>query len=404
MVVLNQPCLPEVRMRVPAELYQIQTTLAQYLTPLRPAQQRGLALWVYGTILAHSACQSAVLTALLTLGRFHTIRQRLREWLMDGADKAAPCATQVTVSTCFAPLMRWVLAWWQGRDLALALDATLHGATSTALVLSVLYRNTAIPVAWHILPAQQPGVWMDPCLTLISQLRSAVPPRMRVLVLADRGLWSPRLWDGIRAAGWHPLLRIQQQAHFTGAGQPRGPAGTVVTPGTAWVGRGKLGTPKTRRIPVTLIAIWTPAQTEPWLVVTDLAPGQVGVSWYALRMGIELGFRCLKRVGWQWEQTRRRDPTRIGRWWLVLAVATLWVVATGTRVEDAQTVGIAPAQLRRPPPAVLERAPRRQGIFRQGLRWMQQQLGRGRLWTRLWLQPDPWPEPPPDVTIRIVDD
>jgi hypothetical protein len=59
MVVLNQPCLPEVRMRVPAELYQIQTTLAQYLTPLRPAQQRGLALWVYGTILAHSACQSA---------------------------------------------------------------------------------------------------------------------------------------------------------------------------------------------------------------------------------------------------------------------------------------------------------------------------------------------------------
>ena len=390
-------------LRVPAELYQIQTTLAQYLPSLRPAQQRGLALWVYGTILAHSACQSAVLTALLTLGRVHTVRQRLREWLRDGTDKAAPCATQVTVSTCFAPLLRWVLAWWQGRDLALALDATLHGATSTALVISVLYRGTAIPVAWHILPAQQPSAWMPPILELIRQLRPAVPPSMRVLVLADRGLWSPRLWDAIRAAGWHPLLRIQQQAHFAGGDQPRGPAGNRVTPGTAWVGRGKLGNPKTRRLAVTLVAIRLPAQAEPWLVVTDLAPGQVGVSWYALRMGIELGFRCLKRVGWQWEQTRRTDPVRIGRWWLVLAVATLWVVAIGTRVEDAQTVGRDPAHLRLAPPAVPERAPRTQSIFRQGLRWLQHQVGRGRVWTRLWFVPDPWPKPPPDVTIQIVD-
>ena len=39
-------------MRVPSELYQIETTLTQRFPSLRPAQQRGLALWVYGTILA----------------------------------------------------------------------------------------------------------------------------------------------------------------------------------------------------------------------------------------------------------------------------------------------------------------------------------------------------------------
>jgi hypothetical protein len=52
-------------MRVPSELYQIETSLTQRFPSLRPAQQRGLALWVYGTILAH--CQSAVITALLFL-------------------------------------------------------------------------------------------------------------------------------------------------------------------------------------------------------------------------------------------------------------------------------------------------------------------------------------------------
>ncbi len=404
MVVLNQPIMPEDLMRVPPELYQMETTLAQHFSTLRPAQQRGLALWVYGTILAQSACQSAVITALLGLGRFHTIRQRLREWLADGADKAAPCATQVTVSQCFVPLLRWILAWWHGRDLALAIDATLQRNHMAALVISVLYRGTAIPVAWHILPAQQPGAWMAPILTLLQQLRPAVPPTMRVLVLADRGLWSPALWDGIRACGWHPLLRIQQHAHFTGAGRDRGPARAVVTAGQAWVGRGKLGTPKTRRIRVTLVAIWTTGQAEPWIVVTDLAPRQVGVSWYALRMWIELGFRSLKRVGWQWEQTRRRDPVRVARWWLVIAVATLWVVATGTRVEDAQRHDVLPERLRTPPLSQTPRRARTLSLFQQGLRRMQWLLGRGRLWTRLWLVPEPWPNPPPGLTIHIMEE
>src|SRR5215470_7714679 len=98
-------------MRVPPELYQMETILAQRFPCLRPAHQRGLALWVYGTILAQSACQSAVLTALLFLGPWHALRQRLRDWLYDGPDKAAPCHSQIEVSHCFAPLMTWLLSW-----------------------------------------------------------------------------------------------------------------------------------------------------------------------------------------------------------------------------------------------------------------------------------------------------
>src|SRR5690349_15023675 len=42
------------------------------------------------------------------------------------------------------------------------------------------------------------------------QVRPAVPPGWTVLVPADRGLWSPRLWRRIRRLGWHPLLRTVQ--------------------------------------------------------------------------------------------------------------------------------------------------------------------------------------------------
>jgi hypothetical protein len=389
-------------MRVPPELYQMETTLAQRFPNLRSAHQRGLALWVYGAILAQSACQSAVTTALLTLGRWDTIRQRLREWLYDGPDKAAPCQSQVEVSRCFAPLMSWLLSWWQANQIALAVDATLHGDRVTALVVSVLYRGSAIPVAWHILPANQPGAWMSPILQLLRQLRPVIPPAQTVLVLADRGLWSPRLWKRIRDLGWHPLLRIQDTTTFTPAGRDRVRSRHLVQPGQAWVGRGRLGTPKKRQLSVTMIVVWTTDQKQPWVVVTDVAPARVGISWYALRMWVELGFRALKGVGWKWAHTRRTNPDRIARYWLILAVATLWTLAVGTRVEDAAEQGVPPARLQTPPMVVQQPQPRIVSVFALGLRRLQHQLGRGRIWTRLWLRPDPWPDPPAHVRVRIV--
>lgn len=309
-------------MRVPSEVYQMQASIQEHFPHLRAAQQQGLAWWVYGVILAQSACQSAVVTALLAWGQGHALRQRLREWLYDGADKAAACHTQVEVSQCFEPLLRWVLSGWQGRDLALALDVTLHRDRVAALVISVLYRGSAIPGAWGILPANTKGRWMEPILALLERLRAAVPASMHVLLLADRGLWSPRLWRFLRQLHWHPLLRVQNPMTFAPDGRERTVASALVRPGHAWVGRGRLGTPKSARLRVTLIAVWTPEQEVPWAVVTDLAPTQVGVSWYALRMWVELGFRALKGMGWQWQRTRRTDPDRVARYWWVLAVAT----------------------------------------------------------------------------------
>jgi hypothetical protein len=393
-------------MRFPNEWSQMHQTIAHYLPHLRPAQQRGLALWVYGTILAQNACQSAVVSALLALGAWQTLRQRLREWLYDGPDKAAPCQSQLDVSVCFAPLLRWVLSWWQGQEVALALDATAHGERVVVLAASVLYRGSAIPVAWQVLPANQPGAWMPHLLRLLRQLRPAVPRAMRVLVLADRGLWSPRLWKRIRDLHWHPVLRLQDTIRFQPLGQRWRRARELVPgPGHAWVGRGvAFRAPHVRRVG-TLVVVWAEHQGSPWVVLTDVAPERAGVCWYGLRVWSELGVRALKGVGWQWQPTRRTEPTRVARHWLVLAVATLWVLAYGTRSEDAAPQGVPPAQLRTPPPAAAHpvaprRRPRLVSLFRQGLSWLRTTLRHGYLWRRLWLAPAPWPEPWPQLSLH----
>ena len=83
-------------MRLPTECYQMHQTIQHHLPELRRSHVKGLTLWVYGTILAGSGCQSAVVTALLFMGSFNSIRQYLREWLYDGSDRARPCGCNWT--------------------------------------------------------------------------------------------------------------------------------------------------------------------------------------------------------------------------------------------------------------------------------------------------------------------
>lgn len=388
-------------MPLPAACYPVVEALEFQLSELRPAQQRGLALWVTGAVLAGSACQSAVLNALVPLGGArHALRQQLREWLDDGGDRAAPCATSLDVRACFAPLLRWVLSWWQGESLALAIDTTTLGSRLVVLGVSVLYRGCAIPVAWVVLPGRGQGQWIPPLLALLTTLASVVPPTMTVLVRTDRGLWRPRLWQHLRGLGWHPLMRVRPDATFAPLGQHRRPAKTLLSgPGSAWIGMGTACKHRTVRRQGTLVAVWEEGHRAPWLVLTDLAPEHLGISWYGLRVWVELGFRVLKSLGWQWERTRRLAPERVSRHWLVLAVATLWTLAYGTRVEEADWDGLVPAAVRTPRHPPPDRRPRRVSLFARGLPYLRAHLYRGTGWRRLWLAPEPWPDPPPGLRI-----
>ena len=113
-----------------------------------------------------------------------------------------------------------MVSWWQGTQLALAIDATTLGQRFVVLAVSVVYRGCAIPVAWVILPAGAKHAWRREWLRLLRRLRPAIPRGWTVIVLADRGLYAPWLFRRITRLGWHPFLRINTGGSFRPAGAP----------------------------------------------------------------------------------------------------------------------------------------------------------------------------------------
>ena len=90
----------------------------------------------------------------------------------------------------------------------------------------------------------------------------------------------------------------------------------------------------------------------------------------------------------------------------MLSVATLLALAYGTRVEDAHDRGIAPSNLRTPPKTLApnhrdsrSRPARAVSVIRYGIDWLRRLLLKGRLWSRVWLLPEPWPEPQPNLEV-----
>ena len=398
-------------MRFPSVYYQMHQEIIEHFPGLRPSQQAWLALWVFGMIQAKSATQSAVVAALSPWGKGETLRQYLREGLYDGKDRAAPCSTQIEVSHCFGPLLSWVLSLWRGDHLPLALDATLLNDEIVSLTISVLYRGNALPVAWAILPANTKGEWRSHLLRMLEALAGVVPRRVQGVVMADRGLWCPAFWHALVRQGWHPLMRLHPGITFAPHGGPRQKVeGWLKGPGHAFLAKGVAFGRKNRRLAATLLVLWETGEKEPWVLLTDLPPDPSILRGYALRYWIEAGFRSLKGMGWQWQKTRRRDPKRVERHWLAMAVAQLWTLSVGTRAED-EAPGKRSLHQEAPQEALQEalplrvhpgRTPRTVSLFRRGLAHLQRQFLEGQLWKQRWLAPEPWPNPPWLLPNRIV--
>jgi hypothetical protein len=266
-------------------LSQWTATVSTHLPHLSRPQAAVLAWWRYGIVLAQCCgltTVAAVLAGLLGT-RENTVRERLRAWYRDAHAKCGDQRQEVAVTPCCAPWLRWVLTWWSPDDrrLVLARDASSLDDRFVVLALSVAYRGCARPVAWAVLPANQPGAWR---------------PHWERL-LADRGLYARGLFRAIQARGWHPFLR----SNLGGQVRPAGAGGFIplraLVPAVngAWCGWVRCFARQGRQRPCTLLARGDVGYTAPWVMLTDLAADGAEAAWSGRRRWIEQGVKDGKR-------------------------------------------------------------------------------------------------------------
>ncbi len=371
---------------------------------LSKAQALGLAHWSAGIALTGSGGISQISALLAQVGEEKeiTVFQRLREWYLDAQHKSGDHRRELDVTSCFAPLLHWIVQCWAGTEqrLALALDATTLSERWTVLSVSVLVRGCAIPVAWKVLPGHAKGSWRPYWESLLEHLKGAVPASWQVLVLADRGLYAKWLYAAIVACGWHPFLRINTGVKARGQGEESFDwiSRWIPQAGTKWKGVVECFVQKKSRLSCTLLLQWEEGYEHRWALITDLPPQEANVAWYGLRAWIEAGFKDVKRGGWGWHHSKMQDASRVERLWLAMAVAMVWTVSVGSQadsqcssasLEHLPKAHVARQRMQRP---LVTPSVRRLSCLQRGRLMLLAALLKAEALPLAGIVPEPWPE------------
>ena len=164
------------------ELYQWIDTVVMRFPSLSKPQALGLALWSFGMVIARSCSLTAVADVLAPLlgQSYNTLRERLRDTYREAGAKAGEQRAELDVTECWAPWLAWLLDGWSGQQMAIAVDATSLGDRFVVLVISVVYRGCAVPVAWKVLKAEEKHAWKPEWQALLKSFQGFFPEGWKV--------------------------------------------------------------------------------------------------------------------------------------------------------------------------------------------------------------------------------
>jgi hypothetical protein len=262
-------------------------------------------------------------------GRAESQRRRLQRFLKQ----------QQNLSLFFALWTKTLLKELKLKEVVLVVDETKLKAKWGVMLVALVYKERAIPLAWRVYPANDAQAYPKAgqarmIIGLLKAVRAGVDKALPVRVLADRGIGtSPLLMRGIGAMGWKFLFRVTKQSKIIlSDGRAICFYAQVQARGESYAASG-LVFKKRGRIPAHVRVLWRENGQEPWALVTN-DPALSGWE-YAQRMWIEEGIRDLKSHGWDLEKAGFASAERMSHLWIILVVAYAWMLLWGAKLEEA---------------------------------------------------------------------
>ncbi len=274
-----------------------------------------------------SGCISLSSWADYTHGRATQAMSRVRRfsrWLANDS---------IEVDKLYAPIIQEALTGWGKHTLYLALDTSQLPGGYCLIRLSVLYRGRAVPVVWQVLAHNSSSIAFEVYRPLLARAARLLPSGVKVVLLADRGFCDTELMKYLtNDLAWHYRIRIKANllCHLS-QGAKLKLSRVSLASGEARLWREVWLTAK-RHGPVSLALGRPYGSALRWLIVSDEPTSRTTFDEYGLRFRLEEEFLDEKSNGFGLEDTRLEGATVLTRLCLVLAVATLYLVAQGSEV------------------------------------------------------------------------
>ena len=247
----------------------------------------------------------------------------------------------ITTAVYFVPYADVLLRHLAVQTLVLVLDGSVVGHGCVALMMRVVYKGRALPVAWLVRHGHKGHFPEDLHLTLVEQVKALIPQDAPVVVLGDGEFDGTGLLDTLHTAGWSYVCRTALSMTAAWEGTPFRldtlgwciKAGTLVALPEAFFTRDNYG-------PLLLICYWAKGYKEPLYLVSNMSSAEAACRLYAKRFRIETFFSDQKSRGFHLHKSHIADADRLSRLLIASCLAYIWMVYLGSICIKDGWVGI----------------------------------------------------------------
>lgn len=271
----------------------------------------------------------------------------------------------ITAETYFLPYVRTLIASLPEGPLVLVMDGSSVGRNCQALVISVLYKKRALPLAWSVVQGKKGHLSEQMHQDLVEQVALLLPPERTIIFLGDGEFNGIDLLGLVAQQGWFFACRIsrntllcEQEEWFSLSLLSMEPGDQIEMPEVLFTQQG-FG-------PVLVVAVWEHGYEEPLYLVSNFDLPEEACFWYKKRFSIETFFSDQKSRGFHLAHCHIGEPMRLQRLLMATCLAYLWMVCLGEMVLRRGWL-----------PIVHRRSRCDLSLFQIGLLWIEHCLNEG---------------------------
>lgn len=233
-------------------------------------------------------------------------------------------------TTYYLPYVKPLIASFvaMNRPLLLAIDGSVMGNGCMCLMISLLYKNRALPICWRVIKQEKGHVTEALHIELFEEVKTLIPQDSQVIVLGD-GEFDGVNWLGeIEAVNFEYVCRtaidsvlVEEGEIFNFKRLGAGKEGFFAVPDVSFT--------KKRYGPLQAIFWKERRHKDPICLVTNMKLAAEACYWYRKRFHIETFFSDQKSRGFNLQKSHLQHPERIQRFLIAAALAYLWIIHLG---------------------------------------------------------------------------
>jgi hypothetical protein len=234
----------------------------------------------------------------------------------------------------FLPYAKILLTHLALETLVVVMDGSVVGRGCAALMIHVIYKGRALPLAWRVRQGPKGHFPEDLPIAVVELISALIPEGAKGIFLGDGEFDGTALQATLTKAGWFYVCRTAQSTVATWEGETfrLDTLGACSKPGTL-IALQEVKFTRDAYGPVMVLSCWAKGYQEPLYLVSTMASAEEACRYYQKRFRIETFFSDQKSRGFNIQKSHIADPQRLSQLLIAACLAYLWIVYLGSVCE-----------------------------------------------------------------------